>query len=67
MLKSYEQNNHMVPLQPRGLINKGYWCYVNAPLQALLACPLFYNLASSIPNVVGLKKGKSSTPVIDSM
>ncbi|XP_069168182.1 uncharacterized protein [Procambarus clarkii] len=67
MLREYIQDHHHVALQPRGLINKGYWCYVNAPLQALLACPPFYNLMRNIPNISGLKKGKSSTPVIDSI
>lgn len=67
MLRQYVQDHHHVAIQPRGLTNKGYWCYVNATLQALLACPPFYNLMHSIPNIPGLKKGKSSTPVIDSM
>jgi len=67
MLRSYIQDHRHVALQPRGLINKGYWCYVNAPLQALLSCPPFYNLMTSLPNILGLKKGKSSTPVIDSI
>lgn len=67
MLRSYNQDHRHMALQPRGLINKGYWCYVNAPLQALLACPPFYNLMTSIPNISGLKKAKSSTPVIDSI
>lgn len=40
---------HSAPaLQPRGIINKQNWCYVNATLQALLACPPFYNLIKSI-------------------
>ncbi|KAG0712067.1 Ubiquitin carboxyl-terminal hydrolase 10 [Chionoecetes opilio] len=63
----YVQDHHHAALQPRGLINKANWCYINAPLQALLACPPFYNLMKTIPNIVGLKKGKSSTPVIDSI
>ncbi|KAK4323537.1 hypothetical protein Pmani_005770 [Petrolisthes manimaculis] len=67
MLRQYVQDHHYVAIQPRGLTNKGYWCYVNAPLQALLACPPFYNLMHKIPNIPGLKKGKSSTPVIDSI
>ncbi|KAK7074823.1 Ubiquitin carboxyl-terminal hydrolase 10, partial [Halocaridina rubra] len=67
MLRGYIQDHHQVSLQPRGLINKGYWCYVNAPLQALLACPPFYNLMKNVPNIAGLKKGKSTTPVIDSI
>ncbi|CAL4066345.1 unnamed protein product [Meganyctiphanes norvegica] len=67
MLRQYQQDHRHVALQPRGLINKGYWCYVNAPLQALLACPPFYNLMTSIPTISGLKKFKSATPVIDSI
>ncbi|XP_027233991.1 uncharacterized protein Usp10 isoform X2 [Penaeus vannamei] len=67
MLREYNQDHRQVALQPRGLINKGYWCYVNAPLQALLACPPFYNLMRNVPNIAGLKKGKSSTPVLDSI
>uniref|UniRef100_A0A8C5HT67 Ubiquitin carboxyl-terminal hydrolase n=1 Tax=Gouania willdenowi TaxID=441366 RepID=A0A8C5HT67_GOUWI len=38
-----------VSLQPRGLINKGNWCYINATLQALIACPPMYHLMKSIP------------------
>lgn len=67
MLRQYVQDHHHAALQPRGLINKANWCYINAPLQALLACPPFYNLMKNIPNIAGLKKGKSSTPVIDSI
>ncbi|KAJ8252716.1 hypothetical protein COCON_G00220280 [Conger conger] len=38
-----------VSLQPRGLINKGNWCYINATLQALIACPPMYHLMKSFP------------------
>nr|KAF6408390.1 ubiquitin specific peptidase 10 [Molossus molossus] len=38
-----------VSLQPRGLINKGNWCYINATLQALVACPPMYHLMKFIP------------------
>ena len=38
-----------VSLQPRGLINKGNWGYINATLQALVACPLMYHLMKFIP------------------
>ncbi|XP_076029957.1 ubiquitin specific protease 10 isoform X2 [Oratosquilla oratoria] len=67
MLREYKHDHHQVALQPRGLINKGYWCYVNAPLQALLACPPFYNLMKNIPTPPIPKHGPSSTPVIDSI
>jgi hypothetical protein len=40
---------HSAPaLQPRGIRNKQNWCYVNATLQALLACPPFYNLIRNV-------------------
>jgi hypothetical protein len=43
------QLKHSAPaLQPRGIHNRQNWCYVNATLQALLACPPFYNLIKSV-------------------
>ena len=57
--------NHVAPsFLPRGLTNRSNWCFVNAILQALLACPPFYNLMKNLPSVTGLKSGKSSTPMI---
>lgn len=54
-------------LQPRGLINRRNWCYIHATLQALLASPPFYTLLHHLPLTQGLERGKSATPVIDSM
>jgi len=66
-LRSY-QLNHIAPaFLPRGLTNRSNWCFVNAILQALLACPPFYNLMKSLPIVPGLKSGQSTTPMIDSV
>jgi len=66
-LRSY-QLNHIAPaFLPRGLTNRSNWCFVNAILQALLACPPFYNLMKNLPCVVGLQSGKSKTPMIDSV
>ena len=57
--------NHVAPaFLPRGLTNRSNWCFVNAILQALLACPPFYNLMRNLPTLPGLKSGKSSTPMI---
>ena len=57
--------NHVAPsFLPRGLTNRSNWCFVNAILQALLACPPFYNLMKNLPSVTGLKSGKSTTPMI---
>ncbi|XP_017260140.1 ubiquitin carboxyl-terminal hydrolase 10 isoform X2 [Kryptolebias marmoratus] len=54
-----------VSLQPRGLINKGNWCYINATLQALIACPPMYHLMKSIPLHSETQRPCSSTPMID--
>ncbi|XP_073410969.1 ubiquitin carboxyl-terminal hydrolase 10 [Dendrobates tinctorius] len=55
-----------VSLQPRGLLNKGNWCYINATLQALVACPPMYHLMKSIPMYSKLQRACTSTPMIDS-
>ncbi|XP_064414698.1 ubiquitin carboxyl-terminal hydrolase 10 isoform X2 [Latimeria chalumnae] len=55
-----------VSLQPRGLINKGNWCYINATLQALVACPPMYHLMKSIPLYTKAQRPCTSTPMIDS-
>ncbi|CAF1421315.1 unnamed protein product [Adineta steineri] len=36
-------------IKPRGLMNKSNYCYVNATLQSLLACPAFFNVMKYIP------------------
>ncbi|XP_068427825.1 ubiquitin carboxyl-terminal hydrolase 10 isoform X2 [Clinocottus analis] len=54
-----------VSLQPRGLINKGNWCYINATLQALIACPPMYHLLKSIPLHNETQRQCTSTPMID--
>ncbi|XP_037545538.1 ubiquitin carboxyl-terminal hydrolase 10 isoform X2 [Nematolebias whitei] len=54
-----------VSLQPRGLINKGNWCYINATLQALIACPPMYHLMKSIPLHTETQRPCSSTPMMD--
>ncbi|XP_069492361.1 ubiquitin carboxyl-terminal hydrolase 10 isoform X2 [Ambystoma mexicanum] len=55
-----------VSLQPRGLINKGNWCYINATLQALVACPPMYHLMKSIPIFTKAERPCTSTPMMDS-
>ncbi|XP_059373571.1 ubiquitin carboxyl-terminal hydrolase 10-like isoform X2 [Carassius carassius] len=54
-----------VSLQPRGLINKGNWCYINATLQALIACPPMYHLMKSIPLFTETQRPCTSTPMMD--
>ncbi|TRY87866.1 hypothetical protein DNTS_008918 [Danionella cerebrum] len=54
-----------VSLQPRGLINKGNWCYINATLQALIACPPMYHLMKSFPIYTENQRPCTSTPMMD--
>ncbi|XP_054707677.1 ubiquitin carboxyl-terminal hydrolase 10-like [Uloborus diversus] len=65
----YQSNLNFQPVffQPRGLINKRNWCYINATLQALLACSPFYTLLRNLPIGPCVDRGKSATPVTDSM
>ncbi|XP_071450838.1 ubiquitin carboxyl-terminal hydrolase 10 isoform X2 [Hetaerina americana] len=65
-LLQYDLEYMMTPLQPRGLTNRGNWCYVNATLQALLACPPFFNLLKSLPLTAG-SNAKSPTPITSAM
>uniref|UniRef100_A0A8C5Y0A9 ubiquitinyl hydrolase 1 n=1 Tax=Microcebus murinus TaxID=30608 RepID=A0A8C5Y0A9_MICMU len=51
-----------VSLQPRELINKGNWCYINA----LVACPLMYCLMKFIPLYSKVQKSCTSTRMTDS-
>ncbi|XP_019629435.1 PREDICTED: ubiquitin carboxyl-terminal hydrolase 10-like isoform X1 [Branchiostoma belcheri] len=55
-----------VALQPRGLVNKGNWCYINATLQAMVACPPMYNLMKNTPLPSSPnKRGPTATPILD--
>ncbi|KAK7869965.1 hypothetical protein R5R35_013739 [Gryllus longicercus] len=65
-LSKYQLDHKAISLQPRGLTNRSNWCYINSTLQALLACPPFYNLMKSLSMPLR-RSGKSSTPIIDSM
>lgn len=64
-LSKYQLDHKSVMLLPRGLTNRSNYCYVNAILQALIACPPFYNMLKALPYQT--RRGKSSTPVIDAM
>lgn len=66
LLLKYQLEHKALSLQPRGLTNKSNWCYINSTLQALLACPPFYNLMKAL-SLPSRRSGKSSTPIIDSM
>ncbi|KDR21218.1 ubiquitin carboxyl-terminal hydrolase 10-B isoform X3 [Zootermopsis nevadensis] len=65
-LMKYQLEHKALSLQPRGLTNRSNWCYINSTLQALLACPPFYNLMKAL-SLFPKRSGKSTTPIIDSM
>ena len=54
-------------LQPRGLINRSNYCYINSILQALLACPPFYNLFHALGENVSIKDSRKDTQIIDNI
>ena len=67
-LKSYALKHISAALLPRGLLNRSNWCFVNAILQALLACPPFYNMMKNLSAIINpLKQTKSKTPMLDSI
>ncbi|XP_030045327.1 ubiquitin carboxyl-terminal hydrolase 10 [Microcaecilia unicolor] len=66
LLENVKLVHKPVSLQPRGLINKGNWCYINATLQALVACPPMYHLMKSIPMYTKEQRPCTSTPMTDS-
>ena len=55
------------PIQLRGLINNGNWCYINATLQSLLGCSAFYYLFKSMLPFKHKLGAASSTPLTDTM
>ncbi|RUO96911.1 hypothetical protein BC936DRAFT_141268 [Jimgerdemannia flammicorona] len=65
ILNNYETSFQSSLFQPRGLVNNGNICFMNAILQPLSHCPPFYNLVTKIGNRVA-HNFKSKTPLLDS-
>jgi ubiquitin carboxyl-terminal hydrolase 10 len=65
-LATYTLDHHSLALSPRGLCNQSNFCYINATLQALLACPPFVNLFRSLRDILS-KKPCKATPIIQSV
>ncbi|CAF0796641.1 unnamed protein product [Brachionus calyciflorus] len=67
-LKNCELKHSAPALQPRGIRNRQNWCYINATLQALLACPPFYNLIKNIYNKIkGSNVSLQTVPFISAL
>lgn len=66
-LNTYQIENNSISIQPRGLINRSNYCYINAILQALVACPPFYHLMRAIRSLPAARNSKHPKPFIDAM
>ncbi|XP_046480512.1 ubiquitin carboxyl-terminal hydrolase 10 [Neodiprion pinetum] len=66
-LSKYQMRKQTVSLLPRGLINRNNYCYINSILQALLACPPFYNLLMAMPYSKNTARNSTSNNLITNM
>lgn len=66
-LNTYQIENNSISILPRGLINRSNYCYINAILQALVACPPFYHLMRAIRSLPAARNSKHPKPFIDAM
>jgi len=68
-LRDYILKHTPAPIMPRGLTNRSNWCFVNAILQALLACPPLHNLLRTLgsdPTMMAAI-GRVKAPMLDAM
>ena len=65
-LKDYRLTHFSASLLPCGLVNRSNWCFVNAILQALLACPPLYNLLKNFPLIPGMTR-QPLAPMLESL
>merc|ERR550519_989737 len=68
-LRDYILKHTPAPIMPRGLTNRSNWCFVNAILQALLACPPLHNLLRTLgsdPTMIAAI-GRVKAPMLDAM
>ncbi|CAB4406302.1 unnamed protein product [Rhizophagus irregularis] len=66
LLKDFDPSFQNVKMSPRGLINNGNMCFMNAILQTLSHCPPFCNLLTRIYKDVA-HSFNSTTPLVDSL
>lgn len=67
-LSTHTIDSRITSLQPRGLINRSNYCYINSILQAVMACPPVYNLFSGLAEtLMSSTQMKKVTPIIDAM
>lgn len=64
-LSSHIVDSRIISLQPRGLINRSNYCYINSILQAMLACPPVYNLLNGLAHET--PNEKEQLPIISGM
>lgn len=62
ILQAYVLNHKSPSIKPRGLSNRSNWCFVNAILQALVACPPFFNLIKALPEATKQAANEDEDP-----
>ncbi|TRY74502.1 hypothetical protein TCAL_01665 [Tigriopus californicus] len=62
---NYNLNHKSLSVMPRGLTNHNNWCFTNAILQALVACPPFYNLMRALPMYEDPLPNQAANVVVD--
>lgn len=62
---NYTLNHKSLSVKPRGLTNHNNWCFTNAILQALVACPPFYNLMRALPMYEDPLPNQAANVVVD--
>uniref|UniRef100_A0A8C4WX06 Ubiquitin carboxyl-terminal hydrolase n=1 Tax=Eptatretus burgeri TaxID=7764 RepID=A0A8C4WX06_EPTBU len=56
-----------VATQPRGLVNRGNWCYINSTLQALMMCSPLYNVLRGLLHCKDISRTETCTPMLDGL
>lgn len=67
LIQNYRPSMQPRILEPRGFVNRGNMCFMNAILQPLVFCAPFYNLLSTIASTVPHSFGISKTPILDAL
>jgi hypothetical protein len=68
-LSGPSDNDKLLHLRPRGLVNEGNMCFANAVLQLLVYCPPFWDLFRDLARQMGQRgrsvTGGGATPLVD--
>uniref|UniRef100_UPI00358FDEFF ubiquitin carboxyl-terminal hydrolase 10 isoform X2 n=1 Tax=Myxine glutinosa TaxID=7769 RepID=UPI00358FDEFF len=66
-LNGVHLQHKQVATQPRGLVNRGNWCYINSTLQALVMCSPLYNVLRGLLQCKDISRTETCTPMLDGL